>query len=598
MLRWDDPSWLNIIWWATGLLIFVFASHRWALARVQKAFGKKAGPYLVSSASFAKKRWHAILQCLALVCFGLALARPLMGSRLQEVKQTGVEMIIAMDVSNSMLAEDDKPSRLEHAKHEINHLLDQMGGDRVGVIAFAGSAILVSPMTSDHGAIKLYLNSLGPQSVSTQGTNFKDVIDEAIRAFERGGVEGINGTKPTRVLLIASDGEDNEPGGQDAIKKAVDQGIRIFALGFGSARGGPIPLRDERGQLKGYKKDKNGQVVISVPSDEGLGKLAKAGGGAYYHSTFDESEVKNIMADLDRLQKADFKSKMNTEYDERFQIPLMIGLILALIDLLFGDRKPPAELWRGRFGWLSSFLILFILSQGEKARAFGPPSVESNNEAVQQYKAEKYQEAFNGFADALGRDPFNPVYHFNLGDTFYKGGDLPKALAEYEAVESSPKASGDLKFQAMFNAGNVAVEKKDIPKALEYYQKALEYKPDSRETKVNIELALKEQQNQGGGGQNDQEKKQNDKDGKDQDKNNKNEKNDKSDKGDQKKDDNQQQGPQPTPKPTPHGFKSQALNENDVRRILEELKRQEQEIRAKQYKENKNGADRNIEKDW
>lgn len=349
MLKLADPWWVNIFWLALGGLVFGLLVDRLSFRRLEKAFGKKTRDVLVSSVSVSKRRLHAIFQTLAIIFIGFALARPQMGMRQQEIKQTGIEMIVALDVSNSMLAEDDKPSRLEHAKHEISDLLDQTMGDRIGLMAFAGSAILVSPMTTDHGAIKIYLSSLSTNSVSTQGTDFKDVIREAMRAFERGGVEGINGTKPTRVLLVASDGEDNEHGASVEIKKAGEQGIRIFAIGFGSAKGAPIPLRDERGNLKNYKKDRSGQVVMSIPSDEMLAKLARAGGGSYYHSTFDESEVKNLVSDLDHLEKADFKSRISTDYDEKFQIPLLIGILFALLDLTFGTRSGAKIPWRGRF---------------------------------------------------------------------------------------------------------------------------------------------------------------------------------------------------------------------------------------------------------
>ena len=248
---------------------------------------------------------------------------------------------------------------------------------------------------------------------------------------------------------------------------------------------------------------------------------------------------------------------------------------------------------------------------GATAFAFGPPSVESNNEGLKRYKAEEYQEAFTGFADALARDPFNPIYHLNLGDSFFKGGDYPKAMAEYESVERNPKAAQELKFQALFNAGNASVEAKDIPRALQFYQKALSLKPDSLETKTNIELALKdeEKQKKSGddkkddkkGGSGDKDKKDNKKDDKGDSKNK--DPKDQKDKKDPKDEKDQGKKPdankdQPKPKPTPQGFKSPSLSENDVSRILEELKRQEQEIRARQYKENKKAPESQIEKDW
>ncbi|MBK9295111.1 MAG: VWA domain-containing protein [Oligoflexia bacterium] len=305
--------------------------------------------YLTTSLSRPRRQAQIILQCLVLFFVAVALARPLMGSRRTEIKQTGLEIIFAIDVSNSMLAEDDKPSRLEHAKHELSHLLDLLSSDRVGVIAFAGSAALISPMTTDYSAIKMYVNSLSTTTVSQQGTNFKAVIEEAISAFERGGMEGADGTQPTRVLLIASDGEDNEPGGISMVKKALDKGIRVFTLGFGSYKGAPIPIRDDRGNLKGYKKDDSGQPVLSVPSDEGLSKIARAGNGAFYHATFDEAEVRSLISDFDKLQKADFKTQFSTDFDEKFQIPLFLAFILAIVEILVGDKKRSVFSWKGRF---------------------------------------------------------------------------------------------------------------------------------------------------------------------------------------------------------------------------------------------------------
>jgi Ca-activated chloride channel homolog len=234
---------------------------------------------------------------------------------------------------------------------------------------------------------------------------------------------------------------------------------------------------------------------------------------------------------------------------------------------------------------------VIALGAAVPAFAFGPPAVNSNDQGIKDYNSEKYQEAFQDFANSLAHDSTNPAYHFNLGDSFYKGGELPKAMAEFEGVEQSPKASPKLKYKAMFNAGNAAVEAKDIARALQYYQRALEYQPDSQEVKTNIELALKENQ-KGGGGEDQQKQKQ----GGQGDKNDKQQQN-QGDKKQEEKRDQTGQPQQPTPKPKPQQFKSQALNENDVQRILEELKRQEEEIRARQYKENR-GQEHSVEKDW
>jgi len=350
MLRFAEPSYLNMIWLVVIGAIFFAFYDRVRLTRLQEAFGKKMGSFLTTSVSLPKRRLHIALQALTLIFFLIALARPQLGSRQEEVKQTGTEMIFAVDVSNSMLAEDDKPSRLEHAKKELSRLLDKLSGDKVGILAFAGSAALISPLTSDYSALKMFLEGLSPDSVSTQGTNFRSVIETAMKAFERGGVEGEGGATPTRVIFFASDGEDNNDKSLDGIiKKAYDAGIRIFGLGFGTVRGALIPIRDERGNLTGYKKDQQGQPVNTVPDEQFLSHIAQTGGGAYYHSTFDETELSSLLQDLGKLQKADFQSKMSVAYDEKFQIPLIIGLIFAALDFLLGTRRKSNQFWHGRF---------------------------------------------------------------------------------------------------------------------------------------------------------------------------------------------------------------------------------------------------------
>jgi Ca-activated chloride channel homolog len=240
---------------------------------------------------------------------------------------------------------------------------------------------------------------------------------------------------------------------------------------------------------------------------------------------------------------------------------------------------------------MKNIIFILIFLAGAKVFALGPPSVQANQDGIKKYSEEDFGGAFKDFAKALGKDAYNPTFHFNLGDAFLKNGEVNKALNEYDSVEKSPKADSELKFKSMFNAGNAAVQAKDIPKALSYYQRALGYKPDSQEVKTNIELALREQQ--GGGGSSD----------KDKDK-------DKKDKGNEGKDDKQQQGdkdkdqdkkegaPKEEPKEQPKPFQSKALNENDVRRILEELKRQEEQIRAKQNIDNRKTPETPIEKDW
>ncbi len=349
MLRFANPNAFLWLWCIPLLVLVVVVLEKRAQLRLKRTLGGKIAPFLSASVSPNKRRLKLALRCFAFAFFVTALARPQMGASTQEVKAQGVELVIAVDVSNSMLAEDVKPSRLEHAKAEISKLLDMLSGDKVGLVAFAGSAVLLSPLTTDISSLKMFVEGLSTESVNTQGTSFHDALDEAKTAFERGGVEGDENLKVTRVILLISDGEDQEKGALELARKLADDGTRIFSIAFGTERGGPIPMRDERGFLSGFKRDKSGQNVISQVHGDFLRELAKIGKGSFHHATFGGMEAREVKADLDRLEKAEFASSMSTNYDERFQFPLFLGLLCAILEFLLGERRGGGRIWRGRF---------------------------------------------------------------------------------------------------------------------------------------------------------------------------------------------------------------------------------------------------------
>jgi Ca-activated chloride channel homolog len=348
-MRFANPSALQLLWLVPVILVLAVAFEHRTRKRLSKAFGEKLTPFLSSSLSPARRRLKLVLRLVAVSFFILALARPQMGKSQQEVKSRGVEIVVAFDVSTSMLAEDVKPSRLQHAKSELMRLLEMLSGDKVGLVAFAGSATLISPLTTDRSALKMFVDSLSTESVETQGTNFQRALNEAAKAFERGGVENDETARVTRVILVISDGEDQEQGALKEARDLVANGTRIFTLAFGTERGGPIPLRDERGFMRGYKKDKNGQNVMSTVKGTFLRELAQVGQGSFHHATFGGQEAKLIREDLDKLEKAEFASALMVDYDEKFQIPLLIGLLFALVELLLGERRAAGRIWKGRF---------------------------------------------------------------------------------------------------------------------------------------------------------------------------------------------------------------------------------------------------------
>jgi Ca-activated chloride channel family protein len=348
-MRLANPEVLNLYW----LVLVFFVFGLWRLKANQKkisnAFGERISPLLISSVSHGKRRAKLILQTLALVFFVLAAARPQMGESMQEVKAEGVEVMILVDVSESMLAEDVKPSRLEQAKLELSRLLDLMPGNKVGVLAFAGSATLLSPLSTDPGALKLYLESLQPNMVSSQGTDFEKAFAEAKAAFDRGGVVADDTTKVTRVILVASDGEDHNPGDLKVANELAAAGTRIFTFAYGTEKGAPIPVRDRMGYLSGYKKDRQGQTILTQVKGDTLRELAKAGQGSFYHASIGGNHLKDLVEDINALEKSEFESQIATQYEERFQIVLFFGLLLALAEFFISERKAPFRLWKGRF---------------------------------------------------------------------------------------------------------------------------------------------------------------------------------------------------------------------------------------------------------
>ncbi len=347
--RFQNPAAFQFFWLIpllVGLTWFLIRSQR---AKIKKQIGERLIPFLTASVSGSRRWWKVLLEVLVLVAFVFALARPQSGESKKKVKSEGVEIMLLVDVSRSMLAEDTRPSRLELAKKELSRFLDMMEGDRVGLIAFAGSAVLLSPLTNDKAALKMFIESLSPEAVTTQGTEFRKALDEAGSALGRGGVEETDQSVVTRVIVVASDGEDNEPGAMDAAKDLAHRGTRIFTLGFGTEKGAPIPLRDERGDLRGYKKDASGKVIVSTTQGTVLKSLASEGRGAFHHVTFGGNAVSTLYDEIKQLERSEFDNAEITDYDENYQWVLLLGLLVAGMEIFLRERRKTGRIWRGRF---------------------------------------------------------------------------------------------------------------------------------------------------------------------------------------------------------------------------------------------------------
>ena len=287
---------------------------------------------LMPSWSPAKGWVRMVLFCIAFFFFAIGLARPQIGAKLSQHKTRGAEIMICLDVSNSMLAEDYSPNRLERAKLAISRITDRLQDDRIGLIVFAGNAFVQLPITTDYVSAKMFMNNIDTGSVPIQGTAIGDAINTAIKGFSAQ-------SEKSRAIIVISDGENHEDDPVAAAKQAADAGIKVYTIGVGSAEGQPIPMDGE------LLKDKNGDIVVTRLDEETLRKVAAAGGGAYVHAGNEEFGLNPIISDIRRLEDEEFQSTIFEEYDEQFMYFLAVALFFFTIEALVGERRSKRHLF-------------------------------------------------------------------------------------------------------------------------------------------------------------------------------------------------------------------------------------------------------------
>jgi len=286
---------------------------------------------LAPNISSTKRGFKFIFFLIAVILLIVGLANPQIGSKLQEVKREGVDIMIALDVSNSMKAEDLSPNRLENAKLAISRLLDNLHDDRIGIIVFGGEAYVQLPVTTDYSAARLFLGSINTDVVPTQGTNISAAIELAMHSCDEK-------SEKNKALIIITDGENHEEDAVKIAKTANENGIVIHTIGMGSPNGAPIPVYNN-GRLAGYRKDKDGNTVVTKLNEEMLKELATAGGGSYIRATHSSVGLKTIFDEINKMEKTLFGSKMYTEFEDRFQYFIGIALLLLIIEFFITERK-------------------------------------------------------------------------------------------------------------------------------------------------------------------------------------------------------------------------------------------------------------------
>ncbi len=331
MFRFGNPESLYLLAILPLLLGFYFYSNYRRIQRIKKYGDPELLKQLMPDVSGARMAWKFWLSFVAIALIIFVLARPQFGSKMETVKRSGIETVIALDISNSMLAEDVQPNRLEKSKKLVSKLVDSFTNDKVGMIVFAGQAFTQLPITSDYISAKMFLDAIDPSLIASQGTDIGGAINLAMRSFTP--KEGVG-----RAIIIITDGENHEGGAEEAARAAAEKGMQVYVLGVGSPEGSPIPSGT---RANDFRKDKDGNVIVTRLNEQMCQSIAQAGKGMYIRVDNSNSAQRLLQSEIDKLAKADVETTVFTEFDEQFMVVAWIALIALVLELLILERKNP-----------------------------------------------------------------------------------------------------------------------------------------------------------------------------------------------------------------------------------------------------------------
>lgn len=488
MFRFAHPQFLYLLFLVPALVVF----YVYARYRRRKAIKEYGNPALLSELmpEVSPRRQHLkfwlLLGALTLVIF--IMAGPQFGSKLETVKRQGVEIMVCLDVSNSMLAEDVSPNRLDKAKQMLSKLTDGFTDDKVGLIVFAGDAFTQLPITSDYISAKMFLSSINPSMVSTQGTAIGAAINLAARSFTPSETSD-------KAIILITDGENHEDDAVGAAKAAAEKGIHVNIVGMGEPKGAPIPIPGSNN----YMKDKEGNVVITKLNEQMCQEIAAAGDGMYVRADNTNAALKALQKEVEKMNKSELDSKVYSEYDEQFQLLAWLALFLLIADFMILDRKNRV------FRKVKLFTILVALL-GFSTTAFGQKAERKHvREGNKLYQTEKFTEAEIEYRKSLEVNPRSLEGTYDLGNALYKQKKFPEAAEQYQLVTGQGEkmmetAEGKARLSEVYhNLGNIFMQNKDYAKSVEAYKQSLRLDPKDDETRYNLALAqklLEDQQNQ------------------------------------------------------------------------------------------------------
>ena len=567
MFRFEAPIYLYLL-----VLIPLLALIRFFMVRQQKKRLRKFGDLelvrqLMPDVSRFRPmvKFYLLLAALALLI--VVLARPQLGTKISHEKRTGIETIICMDISNSMLAEDVTPSRLDRAKMMVENLVDHFTNDKIGLIVFAGDAFVQLPITSDYVSAKMFLSSITPDMISTQGTDIAAAISMASHSFTQ--EENIG-----KAIIVITDGEDHEGGALEAAKEAKEKGMNTYVLGVGSPNGAPIPTGNGD-----YMKDNSGQTVMSALNEDMCRQLADAGSGAYIHVENNTNAQEQLDNELDKLAKKETSSTIYSDYDEQFQAVAIIVLLLLILEVCILEIKNPMlknlSLFKTR---LILLLFISLTSYLSPLTSNAQTDRQMIRQGNKQYRKGNVAEAEVSYRKAVERNERNPQANYNLGNALM--GQRKDSLAITQLEKAAKLETNPLRrAQAYHNMGVICQQHRMFGEAIEAYKEALRNNPTDNETRYNLELCKRQQQDQ------QQDQNQQNKDNKDnQDKQDQQKQQQQQQKQDEQKQEQQQQ--------------KQQMSKENAEQLLNAAMQEEKQKQERMKKAQQQPQKRRLEKNW
>jgi len=566
VFRFEDPIYLYLL-----LLIPLLAIIRFITYRNQKKRLRKFGDLrLLRELMPDVSRWRPSVKFwlleAALALLVLMLARPQMGTKISHEKRNGIETIICVDISNSMLAEDVTPSRLDRAKMMVENLVDNFTDDKIGLIVFAGDAFVQLPITSDYVSAKMFLSNIDPSMMATQGTDVARAIDMATHSFTQ--EKGIG-----KAIIVITDGEDHEGGAVQAAEAAKKNDMRVYMLGIGSTQGAPIPVPG----TGDYMTDNTGQTVMSALNEDMCKQIAAAGGGAYIHVENNSNAQDLLDQELDKLSKKETQSTIYSDFDEQFQAFGILVLLLLILEVCLLESKNPlmrrVSLFGARKKAATTVLLLMTV-----VTAMAQTDRQYVRQGNKQYRSGDFPNAEVSYRKALEKNDRNAQALYNLGNALLAQNKDSAAVTEFE--KATKAETNELrKSMAYHNMGVICQRHRMFGEAIEAYKQSLRLNPHDDETRYNLELCKRQQKQQQQNQQN-----QDNKDNKDKDKKDQQKQQQQKQQQDQQKQEKQKQEPK--------------MSRDNAEQLLNAAMQQEKQTQERMKKAQQQPQRRNILKNW